>query len=59
MFAFFKMLLDIIEQYGDVTKCAESETYSSIDVTIDGEKYMLTIMKEAKKDDSVRTDDGL
>lgn len=53
MFAFFKLLLDLVEEYGDVTKCGMSETYSSIDVTIDGEKYLLTIMKEAKKDDSV------
>ena len=51
MFDFFKMLLDIVAQYGGVTKCGMSETYGSIDVTIDGEKYLLTIMKEEKKDD--------
>lgn len=53
MFAFFKMLLDIIEQYGDVTKCGMSDTYGNIDVTVKGEKYLLTIMKEENKDDSV------
>lgn len=51
MYVFFKVLLDLIEEYGDIIKCSMSETYSSIDVTINDEKYMLTIMKEEKKDD--------
>ena len=50
MFAIFKLLLDLANDYGDVTKCSMADIYSTIDVTINDESYMLTIMKEAKKD---------
>lgn len=51
---FYKILNFIGDHHADcVTSLSMSETYSSIDATIDGEKYMLTIMKEVKKDDSV------
>lgn len=53
MYEVFKVLLDLLEDYGDVARCDMSKTYSSIDVTINDEKYLVTIMKEGKKDDSV------
>lgn len=53
MYEVFKELLDTINNWGEITKCAMSETYSSIDVNIGGDKYLLTIMKEENKDDSV------
>lgn len=50
MFAIFKLLVDLFEEYGDITKCNMSENYSTIDMIVNDESYMLTIMKEAKKD---------
>lgn len=53
MWKFFNNILCRCSGLGDIVKCSMSETYSSIDVFVDGEKYLLTIMKEEKKDDSV------
>lgn len=50
MFEIFKLLVDTFEGYGDITMCNMSENYSTIDITINDETYMLTIMKEAKED---------
>ena len=62
MFEIFNELLNRISDWrigeGDeIVRCSMSETYSNIDFKLDGETYLLTIMKEEKKDDSVRTDD--
>ena len=51
MYEVFKVLLDLLEDYGVVASCDMTKTYSSIDVTINDEKYRITIMKEEKKDD--------
>ena len=50
MYEVFKEMLDTIGNWGEITKCSMSETYSSIDINIGGEKYMMTIMKEENKD---------
>ena len=53
MWKLFMALLSRVHDSGEITKCSMSETYSSIDVIVKGEKYLVTIMKEEKKDDSV------
>ena len=53
MYEVFKEMLDTIGNWGEITKCSMSETYSSIDINIGGEKFLFTVMKEANKDDSV------
>ena len=46
----FKTLLNVVSSCGEVTMCLMRGNSASIDVTIKGESYMLTIYKEAKKD---------
>lgn len=53
MFDVFNTIVNGCQGMGDITGLSMSDVYGSINVTIDGEKYLLTIMKEEKKDDSV------
>lgn len=55
MFDVFNTLFNGCKGMGDITGLSMSDVYGSINVTIDGEKYLLTVMKEEKKnvDDSV------
>lgn len=53
LFYQFLCFIDYHYRSGNVVALSMSETYSSINIAIDGEKYLLTIMKEEKKDDSV------
>ena len=44
---FYKLLCYLYNYHADgVVALSMSETYSSFNITIDGEKYLLTIMKE-------------
>lgn len=51
MWNVFDSLLSVCSGIGQITKLNMSKTYGSVDVIIKGEKYLLTIMKEEKKDD--------
>ena len=53
MYEIFFDLLCRIDGRDEILRCSMSETYSSLDFKHRGETYMLTIMKEEKKDDSV------
>ena len=57
MYEIFSDLLNRIDEWDEILRCSMSETYASIDFKHNDETYLLTIMKEEKKDDSVRTDD--
>ena len=53
MFNFFKSFVGRCADSGEITNLTMNETYGSINVIVRGEKYLVTIMKEEKKDDSV------
>ena len=53
MFNYVMTLINAIANYGNITNISMSETYASIDFTKSGEKYLVTIMKEEKKNDPV------
>ena len=53
MFNKVMTIINAIANYGNITNISMSETYASIDFTKSGEKYLVTIMKEEKKNDTV------
>ena len=53
MFSKVMTIINAIANIGNVTNISMSETYASIDFTKCGEKYLVTIMKEENKNDSV------
>ena len=53
MFHIFKDIVGRCENLGRITNISMNEIYGSINVTIHGEKYLLTIMKEEKKNETV------
>lgn len=50
MFDLFKKFIGRCCECGAITNLSMSETYGSINVIVGGEKYLVTIMKEEKKD---------
>ena len=53
MFNIFKGFVGRCADIGNVTNISMNDTYGSINVIIKGEKYLVTIMKEENKNDSV------
>ena len=53
MYEIFKDFLNRIDECAEVLRCSMGETYANVDFKHNGETYLLTIMKEEKKDDSV------
>lgn len=53
MFDVFLRILGKVNEVGNPIRMSMNDTYANIDFTYKGEKYLLTIMKEEKKDESV------
>ena len=45
----FRMLLARLNEVGDIKNISMNETYGSVNVTVGGNDYLLTIMKEDEK----------
>lgn len=53
MWDVFRKFIGRAQESGTPIRISMSETFGSIDFKVNGETYLLTIMKEEKKDDSV------